>query len=112
MQLRGASNRKRRNRQDSRRKERCFAGPRSTFETRKASPSKPPSPEAGRTLRSGLRWNDRSSPGSSTYAWTTPNGSIQRVRERVAQGGHDVPDADVRRRYTRSLTNAGYVLQL
>ncbi len=41
-----------------------------------------------------------------------PERSIQRVRERVAQGGHDVPDADVRRRYTRSLTNAGHILQL
>jgi predicted ABC-type ATPase len=41
-----------------------------------------------------------------------PERSIQRVRERVAQGGHDVPDADVRRRYTRSLTNARHVLQL
>lgn len=36
-----------------------------------------------------------------------PERSIQRVRERVAQGGHDVPDADVRRRYARSLANAG-----
>jgi predicted ABC-type ATPase len=35
-----------------------------------------------------------------------PERSIQRVRERVAQGGHDVPDADVRRRYARSLSNA------
>lgn len=42
----------------------------------------------------------------------SPERSIQRVRERVALGGHDVPDADVRRRYTRSLTNAGHVLQL
>jgi predicted ABC-type ATPase len=41
-----------------------------------------------------------------------PERSIQRVRERVAQGGHDVPDADVRRRYTRSLENASHVLQL
>ena len=31
--------------------------------------------------------------------------AIQRVRERVAQGGHDVPAADVRRRYERSLRN-------
>ena len=29
-----------------------------------------------------------------------------RVRERVAQGGHDVPDVDIRRRYARSLSNA------
>ena len=41
-----------------------------------------------------------------------PERSVQRVRERVAQGGHDVPDADVRRRYTRSLANAGRILQL
>jgi predicted ABC-type ATPase len=41
-----------------------------------------------------------------------PERSIQRVRERVAQGGHDVPDADVRRRYARSLSNARQVLQI
>jgi len=41
-----------------------------------------------------------------------PERSIQRVRERVAQGGHDVPDLDVRRRYARSLANAGPVLRL
>ena len=34
-----------------------------------------------------------------------PERSIQRVRERVAQGGNDVPDADIRRRYNRSLLN-------
>jgi predicted ABC-type ATPase len=41
-----------------------------------------------------------------------PERSIQRVRERVAQGGHDVSDADVRRRYARSLSNACHVLQI
>ena len=30
---------------------------------------------------------------------------IVRVQERVLQGGHDVPDNDVRRRYVRSLAN-------
>jgi predicted ABC-type ATPase len=34
-----------------------------------------------------------------------PERNIQRVRERVAQGGHDVPDPDIRRRYGRSLAN-------
>jgi len=34
-----------------------------------------------------------------------PELSVQRVRERVAQGGHDVPDEDIRRRYNRSLMN-------
>ncbi len=41
-----------------------------------------------------------------------PERSIQRVRERVAQGGHDVPDCDIRRRYGRSLANAGRILQI
>ncbi len=31
--------------------------------------------------------------------------NIQRVRERVVQGGHDVPESDIRRRYHRSLSN-------
>jgi predicted ABC-type ATPase len=34
-----------------------------------------------------------------------PEQSIQRVHERVAQGGHHVPDEDVRRRYSRSVLN-------
>jgi predicted ABC-type ATPase len=42
----------------------------------------------------------------------SPERSIRRVRERVAQGGHYVPDADVRRRYTRSLLNARRVLRM
>ena len=41
-----------------------------------------------------------------------PERSIQRVRERVAQGGHDVPDDDVRRRYARSLSNACHLVQI
>jgi predicted ABC-type ATPase len=41
-----------------------------------------------------------------------PERSIQRVRERVAQGGHDVPDADIRRRYNRSLLNLPAALRL
>ena len=35
----------------------------------------------------------------------TPERCIVRVNERVLQGGHDVPDQDVRRRYFRSLAN-------
>lgn len=30
---------------------------------------------------------------------------VQRVAERVRQGGHDVPEEDIRRRYKRSLVN-------
>jgi predicted ABC-type ATPase len=32
--------------------------------------------------------------------------NVQRVRERVAAGGHAVPAEDIRRRYERSLVNA------
>lgn len=35
----------------------------------------------------------------------TPQGSIDRVAERVARGGHDVPQVDIVRRYERSLDN-------
>lgn len=37
---------------------------------------------------------------------------IARIRVRVALGGHAVPDADVRRRYGRSLANYAKVLRL
>jgi predicted ABC-type ATPase len=35
----------------------------------------------------------------------SPEQHIERVRARVARGGHDIPEADIRRRYTRSLKN-------
>ena len=42
----------------------------------------------------------------------TPDYNIRRVRERVERGGHDVPEADVRRRYERSLLNLPAALGL
>ena len=42
----------------------------------------------------------------------TPERCIQRVHERVAQGGHSVPDQDVRRRYLRSLSNLKQILKI
>ncbi len=42
----------------------------------------------------------------------TPERCITRVRNRVARGGQFVSDADVRRRYVRSLANAAQVLRL
>jgi predicted ABC-type ATPase len=36
----------------------------------------------------------------------SPERSILRVRDRVAKGGHFVPEEDVRRRYLRSMENA------
>lgn len=41
-----------------------------------------------------------------------PELHIERVRLRVAQGGHDIPDADIRRRYGRSLQQAPKALRL
>ena len=40
------------------------------------------------------------------YLWVpSPEFSIARIQRRVAQGGHHIPDADVRRRYRRSIAN-------
>jgi predicted ABC-type ATPase len=40
----------------------------------------------------------------------TPELNVERVRRRVLQGGHGIPERDIRRRYDRSLTNAPVVL--
>lgn len=45
-------------------------------------------------------------------ALSSPEQNIMRIRNRVALGGHSIPDADVRRRYTRSLANAAEALRL
>ena len=42
----------------------------------------------------------------------SPQLAIERVRERVSQGGHDVPPKDVRRRYYRSLHNLAAIYKL
>ena len=40
------------------------------------------------------------------YLWVpSPELAVMRIRNRVEAGGHDVPEADVRRRYVRSLSN-------
>jgi predicted ABC-type ATPase len=36
---------------------------------------------------------------------TSPEMHIERVRARVQRGGHDIPEADIRRRYAASLAN-------
>lgn len=41
----------------------------------------------------------------------TPERCITRIMNRAAQGGHFIPDADVRRRYGRSVANAAQALQ-
>ena len=45
-------------------------------------------------------------------ALNDPEYHIERMRLRVAEGGHDIPDADVRRRYWRSLARAPEALRL
>jgi predicted ABC-type ATPase len=40
------------------------------------------------------------------FIWVpSPEVSIQRVRERVAQGGHGIPEETIRRRYNRGIEN-------
>lgn len=41
----------------------------------------------------------------------SPERCIARIRNRAAQGGHFVPDDDVRRRYSRSIANAAQAVQ-
>jgi predicted ABC-type ATPase len=41
-----------------------------------------------------------------------PELHIERVRLRVSQSGHDIPDADIRRRYWRTLVHAPEALRL
>lgn len=40
-----------------------------------------------------------------------PERCIARIRNRAARGGHFIPDADVRRRYARSVANAAQALR-
>jgi predicted ABC-type ATPase len=45
-------------------------------------------------------------------ALESPELCIRRIRNRVAEGGHFVPETDVRRRYARSVANAAQALRL
>jgi predicted ABC-type ATPase len=42
----------------------------------------------------------------------SPERCVTRIRNRAARGGHSVPEADIRRRYVRSLANATEALRL
>ncbi len=39
------------------------------------------------------------------FAVATPEEALRRIARRVAEGGHDVPEPDARRRFTRSIAN-------
>ena len=45
-------------------------------------------------------------------ATTSVEINIERIRNRVILGGHDVPEEDQRRRYSRSLANAAKALMI
>lgn len=47
-----------------------------------------------------------------SVALDRPERCMRRIRNRVARGGHFVPDEDVKRRYARSIANAGQALRL
>jgi len=52
--------------------------------------------------------------GTEVYVWyaglASPELHIERVRGRVRKGGHDIPEADIRRRYERSRINLIHLL--
>lgn len=52
---------------------------------------------------------EAASQGIEIHVWyvglSTPELHIRRVRTRVLQGGHDIPEADIRRRYEHSRVN-------
>ena len=108
----GASSRNFRDRAGSRPEGRFFAGPAAYVRSRESFAIE--TTLAGKWTHAAIRAAlERSFFTRLFYiCLDNPERSIQRVRERVAQGGHDVPDADVRRRYARSLANACQVLRM
>lgn len=45
-------------------------------------------------------------------ALDSPERNMMRIQNRVALGGHFIPDADVRRRYVRSMANCAAAIRL
>ena len=66
---------------------------------------------SGRTLRNFLRRAcDTGYSISTVFVFLdSPATCIDRVRQRVRRGGHDVPDDDVRRRFKRSCANFWHI---
>lgn len=62
---------------------------------------------AGRGYRRRIpHWKDRGFQVTLLFLWLpNANMAVQRVLERVAQGGHNIPEPDIRRRYHRGLSN-------
>ena len=50
------------------------------------------------------QWKDRGYKVTLLFLWLpSEEMAVLRVRERVAQGGHNIPEADIRRRYHRGI---------
>lgn len=66
----------------------------------------------GDTITGLLR--DAAALGCAVHVWyvglSSPELHIARVRSRVAKGGHDIPEADIRRRYQHSRSNLIHLL--
>lgn len=66
----------------------------------------------GDTITRLLR--DAAARGCAVHVWylglPSPELHIARVRSRVAKGGHDIPEADIRRRYQHSRSNLIHLL--
>ena len=62
---------------------------------------------AGRAyLRRIVQWRELGYRVTLLFLWLpTDDEAVERVRQRVAKGGHHVPDQDVRRRFTAGLAN-------
>ena len=53
-----------------------------------------------------LRWRENNWNVVLYYLYIpSPNFSLERVKQRVSRGGHDIPEKDIFRRYPRSLAN-------
>ncbi len=66
----------------------------------------------GDTITGLLR--DAAAHGCAVHVWyvglSSPELHIARVRSRVARGGHDIPEKDIRRRYQHSRSNLVHLL--
>lgn len=52
------------------------------------------------------RWQNEGFKVTLLFLWLpSAEMAVQRVQERVAQGGHNIPELDIRRRYRRGIRN-------
>jgi len=76
-------------------------GRRADMDFGKSQDFAPPSPDSA-ALHPGYVWGDVYAITVVFVTLDSPELCIARIQERVSQGGHPVPDADVRRRFGRA----------